>query len=532
MRNELGITVKDMLELDVFKDIKVVAGLGGLSNVVTNVNVMEVPDILNWIRPGDFLLTTGYSIKDDKEAQCALIPMLAEKKAAAIGIKPKRYLTEIPPEMVEFADRYNIPLLEIPFDLSFSDIMSPVMKMIVNKQMAILVKSDEAHKKLMNIVLSGGSIVDIMDATAEIVGCPICVRDLVYGRYFFSKDWIPSGLPSEPTEDIFWKKGYNVFPIASGDNVYGNICLYSKNGELTPLDVRVAEIASMMIALELVKEQAISEVELKYESEFMSDLLSGDSEKVSLALEKAGVFGLSLHDKYAVMVFLLKDKHLGNDAEFILRVRNRLISIGKDVANRFKRKALFSVIGEFFVMLVDVGNEKDKGVDLRKMLSPMLEFLISNLERSFVDKSAIVAVGEPVDGLRYAWKSYQDAYVTACIGSKLDRSKIIFRDDVGVYGLLYKVASFDELKSFRDRVLGRLLSYGTTQRRKEIINTLNMFFECNRNVTTVSKKMFLHYNTVVYRLRKAESILGIDLDNAEDVLKLELAIKIHNVLGY
>ncbi|MCD6419965.1 MAG: PucR family transcriptional regulator ligand-binding domain-containing protein [Synergistetes bacterium] len=532
MRNELGITVKDVLQLDVFKEIKVVSGLGGLSNVVTNVNVMKVPDILNWIRPGDFLLTTGYSIKDDKDAQVALIPMLAEKKAAAIGIKPRRYLSRIPPEMIELADRYNIPLLEIPFDLSFSDIMSPVMKMIVNKQMAILVKSDEAHKKLMNIVLSGGSIVDIMDATSEIVGCPICVRDLVYGRYFFSKDWIPSGLPSEPTEDVFWRKGYNVFPIASGDSVYGNICLCSKDRELTPLDVRVAEIASMMIALELVKEQAISEVELKYESEFMSDLLSGDGEKVSLALEKAGVFGLSLHNRYVVMVFLLKDRHLNSDAEFMLRVRNRLISIGKDVANRFKKRALFSVMGEFFVMLVDIGRgEKERNVDLKRAFSPMLEFLINNLERSFVGKSAIVAVGEPVDGLKYAWKSYQDAYISACIGSKLDKDKIIFRDDIGVYGLLCRVASFDELRSFRDRVLGKLLTYGTAQRRKEIINTLNAFFECNRNVTTVSKKMFLHYNTVVYRLRKAEIILGVDLNDAEDVLKLELAIRIHKVLG-
>ncbi|MCD6419990.1 MAG: hypothetical protein J7L41_04660 [Synergistetes bacterium] len=69
-------------------------------------------------------------------------------------------------------------------------------------------------------------------------------------------------------------------------------------------------------------------------------------------------------------------------------------------------------------------------------------------------KSAIVAVGELVDGLRYAWKSYQDAYISACIGSKLDRDEIIFRDDIGVYGLLYKVASFDELRSFRDVVTG------------------------------------------------------------------------------
>jgi len=53
MFHEVGITVEEILSLAEFKNVKVVAGRQGLGRVVTNVNVMEVPDILEWVREGE-----------------------------------------------------------------------------------------------------------------------------------------------------------------------------------------------------------------------------------------------------------------------------------------------------------------------------------------------------------------------------------------------------------------------------------------------------------------------------------------------
>lgn len=62
MEQKIGVTVQDILQLDCMRQTKVVAGHQGLTRIVSNVNVMEVPDIGNWVSSGDLLLTTAYSM--------------------------------------------------------------------------------------------------------------------------------------------------------------------------------------------------------------------------------------------------------------------------------------------------------------------------------------------------------------------------------------------------------------------------------------------------------------------------------------
>ena len=65
MRRNVGVKVKEIIEMEFLKEAQMLCGNGGLNNYITTVNVMEVPDIVNWVKPGEFLLTTAYSIKDD-----------------------------------------------------------------------------------------------------------------------------------------------------------------------------------------------------------------------------------------------------------------------------------------------------------------------------------------------------------------------------------------------------------------------------------------------------------------------------------
>jgi purine catabolism regulator len=59
--------------------------------------------------------------------------------------------------------------------------------------------------------------------------------------------------------------------------------------------------------------------------------------------------------------------------------------------------------------------------------------------------------------------------------------------------------------------------------------TLEMFFRCNGNIKLTSERLFAHYNTVVYRLEKIQHILGISLDDPEDRLQLQLALKLGQI---
>src|SRR5690606_39746854 len=81
-------------------------------------------------------------------------PELAPRGVAAVGFKPGRFLSAIPEVMVAEADRLGIPLIAIPFHLSYSDLIHPLMRELVSRQASFLEQSDRLHRHLTEVALA------------------------------------------------------------------------------------------------------------------------------------------------------------------------------------------------------------------------------------------------------------------------------------------------------------------------------------------------------------------------------------------
>jgi len=124
-------------------------------------------------------------------------------------------------------------------------------------------------------------------------------------------------------------------------------------------------------------------------------------------------------------------------------------------------------------------------------------------------------------------ESYSQAKRTINVANKLNKKdQVYFFDDLGVYKLLYKVDR-EEKNRFLKNSLIPLLKYDKAH-NTELLKTLKAFFEENGNLTNVAKKIYVHYNTVHYRLKRIEKITGLSLDNPDDKLNLEIALKMLN----
>ncbi len=89
----MALTLREALTIaEPLRRAKVVAGERGLDNVVQSVNVMEVPNILDWVHPGELLVTTMYPLRDDAAAVETLVPRLAEKGLAGLAVTPDSYI--------------------------------------------------------------------------------------------------------------------------------------------------------------------------------------------------------------------------------------------------------------------------------------------------------------------------------------------------------------------------------------------------------------------------------------------------------
>src|SRR6185503_20664679 len=85
-----GLTVSEVLTAPCLAEARVLAGASGLDRLVQRLNVMEVPDILPWVKPHELLLTTGYPVRDDPAALVRLVADLDERGLAALAIKLHR----------------------------------------------------------------------------------------------------------------------------------------------------------------------------------------------------------------------------------------------------------------------------------------------------------------------------------------------------------------------------------------------------------------------------------------------------------
>jgi hypothetical protein len=92
-------------------------------------------------------------------------------------------------------------------------------------------------------------------------------------------------------------------------------------------------------------------------------------------------------------------------------------------------------------------------------------------------------------------------------------------DDLGIYTLLYEKRDQDRLADFADRWLGPLLEHG------ELAHTLRVLLETG-GPSAAATALYVHISTLKYRLRKIESILGVDLSDPEVCFNLRLAFKI------
>ncbi|HED24174.1 MAG TPA: PucR family transcriptional regulator [Firmicutes bacterium] len=124
----MPFTVSDALEMEIFHNCRLLTGQAGLHNKILWVNILEILDDLSHIEPGEFLITTAHDFSSQSEgAQQGMIELFAARKLAAMAIQTGYYLKNIPSSFIRFSEEHNIPLIEIPPEVSFKNLTRALM---------------------------------------------------------------------------------------------------------------------------------------------------------------------------------------------------------------------------------------------------------------------------------------------------------------------------------------------------------------------------------------------------------------------
>ncbi|MDY6827409.1 MAG: PucR family transcriptional regulator [Bacillota bacterium] len=132
----MPLTVAEALKMEIFRNCRLLTGRAGLHNEILWVNILEILDDLSHIEPGEFLITTAHDFSSQSEgAQHGMIELFAARKLAAMAIQTGYYLKEIPSSFIYFSEEHNIPLIEIPSEVSFKNLTRALMiELLHNEQ--------------------------------------------------------------------------------------------------------------------------------------------------------------------------------------------------------------------------------------------------------------------------------------------------------------------------------------------------------------------------------------------------------------
>lgn len=553
IQKHYGITVREALSLDVVNRLTVVGGEEGLDRIIKLVNVIEVPDIMDWLIDGEFLMTTGYSFREYPELMQSLVLRMSEANSAALAIKTKRYLTEIPPDIIESADNHKIPLLEIPYDLSFSEIIAPILGVVFNKQNEILQKLEQAHRKLMDLALNGSPLEELCKVSGKLIGNPVAivdregaliVNDECPDKYkfdlFFSegsieirKEKLRFGNIKEVKYSLEYTHGNNEpptikairIPIIADKYQYGHMVAVINN-PINDTDILTLERAATIAALEFTKRKAIYEIEKNYYSDFLEILLSCDFENVGEIVNRGRVFNIDLEKATAVILINdgtsedIDELKIYMDINGSRSKESLLKEISSFLNNRQEKNLIAGIKGNNIVVVAAV-DEDDLPASLKETVNALLDHLHSSLHS---DRQVNVGVGKAYRDLRKINRSYEEAREALKIAQLSEKSNVVFFDNLGFYKILSE-KNRDELERFVEELLHPLFEYDRNK-KGDLLKTLETYFETNRNLKLTSTRLFTHYNTVLYRIKKIEELIGVSLTSPEDTLNLEIAINI------
>lgn len=523
---------------------RLLAGASGLERVVQRLNVMEVPDVLPWVKAHELLLTTGYPVRSTPDGVPALLEALDDRGLAAVGIKLNRYLDTLPDRALSVADDRGLPLIQLPDGVGFDDILNQVLTEVLNRQAALLERSEEVHRALVAVVLEGGGLPELVSEMAEVLGAPVLVttadgRVLAEGgesgelaALRTTSCFDPSGrfrTEREPRgvhrhDSTGW---HAVVPVIAGKFDHGRIATFSRDRPLDERDLHVLERAATVAALAVTKQLAIRAVEGKYRGDFLRDVLSGRGGGRDRVVAHCQSLGWDVDRALVVVVAELDPSEaLSQRPGPELRPVQERFAAAWEGAVRV-RDAASPVVG--FTQEVVALPGVPPGGDPDRIVRDVVREVSGDGgggRRSFA-----TGVSRVVDDPEQIPEAYEQARRAVHVGRQLHGSGAVAHfDALGAFRLLSLVRDPAELRGFVGETLGELAAADDPD-AADLRRTLQVLLDTNLNVAEAARRLFVHYNTLRYRIGKLERMLGPFASDPELRLDLALALKVLQMRG-
>ncbi len=484
-----GVSIAELVEETALGRAELRAGGGGLGREVERVQWMEVlDDFADYLAAGDLLLTTAYNLGDDPALQRTLAGRMLAAGAVAMVVKCGYYLESVPYAVRRQADEIDLPVFELPREVPFVEISQSIYERLVSGSYARLQRSAGIHRELVRLVVDGADLGTVVRRAAAMLGNPVVVEDDAGRRL---GGWRPDGRPhwlgpgglADAPEAL-------VVPVVARGVTHGRVGLIPERPAQAD-DVQALEQVATVVALDIAKSDRERLTEDELVAAFVRDLVHNRAGDTAACEARARRLGVRIPG--GARVLRLRGAAADSGA----------VELALDLLReRLPRRPLAARDGAEIVVVCSSAEQQLMGPDLT-WLAPGGEELTGG-------------AGEEAEGPDRLEVSHLQAGRALRLGSGLRGRGVLHRyADVEAYDALLG-DNGDRAARVRARTIDRLPD--------DLRRTLALYLEHNHSVARTARDLFVHRNTVHYRLRRIEALCDLNLGRVEDRMLCQIAL--------
>ncbi|WP_138754984.1 PucR family transcriptional regulator [Paenibacillus sinopodophylli] len=551
--------LKELISLPIYANAKVVAGHEGIRNTVQSVNIMDAPDIIHYLKPQELLLTTGYAMKDQPGALLSLVTSMAEVGCAGLAIKTKRFLQEVPEDVLRCAEKLQFPIIELALDQSLGDLSNYSLSHILEKRTGELHYALTTHKQFSQMIMQGKSTEDVIEELSLLINSPVILMDsqasLMFRSQSISEELYLKLLPElesimqapsphssytipilSPHFSGTHDARIELLPIATFQLEGFLIALTSNSSKhFSNLTKHALEQAANVIGLELMKNQAVKERSRRYKNEFFSDFVDGLITSEQELMHRSKNYGLLGHPVYISVVAKRdtsfeperSDGALETDGRMISE-RDRHYNLLKSEFSKLDLRFVLFTKNDYFCFLVALHASQDVTAGKESKFMTQLKQMVSNLNELHGIPISL-GIGNPVLQLPHIPLSYKEAVEALQTGYDARKTQFVQPYRAKNFNNLLRLIPKEELKEYYEETFKDLLSIEGKE-RSDLLKTLSTFYNTHCQLAETAKQLFVHRNTVTYRLDKCERLTCRDLRDPVESLRFRIAFSMESLL--
>jgi purine catabolism regulator len=536
MQNDPAVVMplRDILKMSHFKDASVIAGHDGLDISVRWLHIMEInPHVGKWVDGFELLLTTGVGYTGDTSELINFMNQIITKNVSGLCIVLGTYVSEIPLEMIEIANRNSFPLIVVQEQIRFLDVSHDINMLLLQKGSGDESLIEDFFSRFNTLLLSAHSFEDLLinihkNLKINIVYIPFEKKAVFLPNFpqqkhkeilshldvLFSID-DPVAIKSSPYGVVVHER------LIAMDYQWGELFFFFSGLEITTLQKAIVDRITILLTQDLFRSFYAENKKTNEENEWIKKWLQGtiDDDELSFQLDE-----LDLPAKLdGLTACVLEFPHKKS-------VYTELINYTSLILKHFFLEQGFSVITyidnhQLISVLFDFGKESSAKQRVKAVLDRFRKVIFQRT----INPSIYIGIGYFVNNRNEIIHSFNSAQEAISIQKKLMMDEP-FYDNLDIYPILFKLEKLNNfLPRFIDDHLGTILRYDE-QHSSDLFLTLKTFYECNCSKQKAADKLFIVRQTMYQRFQKLESLLGKDFTASDKRVSVELAIHAYEYL--